>query len=250
MSAVAHIREYKTGKFFSDEFRGPMSWNGYENNVLLKNLGTADDGTPRFVDVAMALGADSIVDSRGAAAADFDNDGDLDLVINHNPGDRDREIGVPPTLLRNDLGSEKAWLAVELEGTTSNRDGVGALVTATAAVDSTDDPLTLTRLATAGTGYASQETLRLYFGLGAADIVDELTVTWPAGGEERFQDVPVGKLVRLTEGRGMEVLELPRTPGDLSVPAVRMPTDPVVAEDGREATTAATVAGAAGAGGR
>jgi hypothetical protein len=247
LSAVAHIKEYKTGKFFSDEFRGPMSWNGYENNVLLKNLGTAADGTPQFVDVAMALGADDVIDSRGAATADFDNDGDLDLVINHNPGDRDREIGVPPTLLRNDLGSAKSWLAVELEGTTSNRDGVGAVVTATAAVDpSADDPLTLTRLATAGTGYASQETLRLYFGLGEAGVVDELAVTWPAGGEERFRNVPVGKLVRLTEGRGMEVLELPRTPGDLAVPPVREPTDPVVADDGRETTVAPTAVGAGG----
>lgn len=243
MSAVAHIREYKTGKFFSDEFRGSMSWNGYENNVLLKNLGPGDDGTPRFVDVAMALGADDVVDSRGVATADFDNDGDLDLVVNHNPGDRDRAIGVPPALLRNDLGSGKAWLAVELEGTSSNRDGVGAQVTATAAVDPGGAPLTLTRLATAGTGYASQETLRLYFGLGEAEVVDELVVRWPAGSEESFRDVPVGKLVRLTEDRGIEVLDLPRASGDLSVPSVREPTDPVVAEGSPQAPVATMGAG-------
>ncbi|HET9713344.1 MAG TPA: hypothetical protein VFP64_15735, partial [Pyrinomonadaceae bacterium] len=65
MSAVAHIKDYKTGKFYRDDFRGNISWNGYEHNVLLRNEGTAPNGTLQFTDVAMATGADDIRDSRG-----------------------------------------------------------------------------------------------------------------------------------------------------------------------------------------
>ena len=70
-----------------------MSWNGYERNVLLRNDGTDKNGVLHFTDVASALGADDIRDGRGMAVADFDNDGDLDIVINNNPGDilEDRE---------------------------------------------------------------------------------------------------------------------------------------------------------------
>lgn len=216
MSAVAHIRQYKTGKFFTDEYRGGISWNGYENNVLLRNEGCDPDGTPRFTDVAMALGADDIRDSRGVAAADFDQDGDLDLVVNHNPGDRDREVGVPATLLRNDVGQDRSWLAVELEGTESNRDGVGAVVTAVTG------SLRQTRLAHAGSGYASQDTGRLYFGLADARQVDELTVTWPGGATERFEDVPARRLVRVVEGSGLEVSRLPGQTDPAPVPEVQL----------------------------
>lgn len=216
MSAVAHIRQYKAGKFYSDDFRDGISWNGYENNVLLRNEGTAEDGTPRFTDVAMALGADDIRDSRGSAAADFDQDGDLDLIVNHNPGDRDREIGVPPALLRNDLGQDRAWLAVELEGTTSNRDGVGAQVTAVVG------PLRQLRLAAAGSGYASQDSGRLYFGLADAERVDELIVRWPGGATERFEDLPVRRLVKVTEGSGIEVRPLPGAVDSEQVPEMQL----------------------------
>ena len=79
MSAVAHIKEYKTGKFFRDEFRGDISWNGYEHNVLLRNEGPDANGTLEFTDIAMAAGADDDKDGRGMATADFDNDGRQDI---------------------------------------------------------------------------------------------------------------------------------------------------------------------------
>ena len=87
MSAVAHIKDYKAGKFYQDEFRGDISWNGYEHKVLLRNEGKDANGTLQFTDIAMALGADDIKDVRGMAVADFDNDGALDIVMNSNPGD-------------------------------------------------------------------------------------------------------------------------------------------------------------------
>ena len=202
MSAVAHIDDYKTGKFFRDDFRGDMSWNGYEYNVLLRNSGVDEEGIPHFSDVAMAMGADSIADSRGLALLDFDNDGDLDFIINNNPGDHGME-SVPPTLLRNEVGQDRSWIAVELVGKTSNRDGVGAEVTARAG------EIQALRLMQAGSGYASQHSSRLYFGLGEATLVESLSVRWPGGKVEVFESLPTGHLVRVTEGEGFELLKLP-----------------------------------------
>ncbi len=203
MSAVAHISEYKTGRFYSDEYRGDMSWNGYEHNVLLRNDGCERGGAPRFVDVAMALGADDVLDSRGVAFVDFDNDGDLDLAINHNPGDNDRQT-VPASLLRNDVGQRRHWLAVELVGTQGNRDAVGAVVYTEAG------DLQQMRLREAGSGYASQHSGRLYFGLGDHQRVDRLWVRWPNGSEESFDRLAVDQLVRIIEGEGLEELPLQR----------------------------------------
>lgn len=155
---------------------------------------------PRFTGVALALGADDDRDARGFAASDFDRDGDLDIAINHNPGDNEQVERRRPSLLRNDIGHRRPWLAVDLVGTESNRDGVGATVIVEAA------GRRQLRLATAGSGYASQRSPRLHFGLGEADSVDSLTVRWPSGREETFGPFASRRVVRLTEGEGAELL--------------------------------------------
>ena len=208
MSAVAHIKDYKTGKFYRDEFRGDISWNGYEHNVLLRNDGRDASGTLRFSDVAMATGADDIKDARGMATADFDNDGDLDIVTNNNPGDSGRAELARATILRNNVGARRNWLAVELEGTESNRDGVGALVTVETGGEKQ------VRQVAAGSGFASQHSARLYFGLDDETQVSALTVRWPGGRVERFErvgDKSIGarQLLRIKEGAGIEALPLP-----------------------------------------
>lgn len=205
MSAVAHIDEYKTGRFYTDEYRGDMSWNGYENNNLFRNEGCDADGVPRFTDVAMALGADDGRDARGIAIADYDNDGDLDIAVNHNIGDHGPSDRANATYLRNDIGAARAWLAVELQGTLSNRDAVGAMVTVI-----TGDREQL-RLLSAGSSYASQHSHRLYFGLGDRERIDRLTVRWPSGGSVTFEDLAVRQLVRIVEGEGIESLRLAGT---------------------------------------
>ncbi len=204
MSAVAHIQEYKTGLFYTDEFRGDMSWNGYEHNVLLRNDGPDASGQLEFTDVAMALGADSDKDARGTAMADFDNDGDLDIVINNNPGDSRNPKRARATLLRNEVGAARNWLAVELTGTDSNREGIGAIVTIEAGGNHQ------MRQVEAGSGYASQHGTRLYFGLGDAAQIDALTVRWPSGAVEAYEDLKTRALVRITEGAGAGQLDLPR----------------------------------------
>ena len=202
MSAVAHIDEYKTGRFFEDEFRGGLSWNGYENNVLLQNQGMDANGEPRFLDVGMGLGADDISDARGLALADFDNDGDLDLLMNNNPGDRGVD-SVPPVLLRNDIGAAKNWLAVSLEGRKANRDAVGAQVIIEV------DGVKQVRLVEGGSGYASQYSRRLYFGVNKAERVDRMTVVWPGGERESFENLGVRELLHVVQGEGLKRVSLP-----------------------------------------
>jgi hypothetical protein len=181
-----------------------MSWNGYEHDALLRNDGAADDGIPRFTNVAMALGSDNYGDGRGIGFADFDHDGDLDVIVNNGQGDSDIPERARPTLYRNDIGSRRAWLQVELVGTESNSDGIGAIVEVRAG------GRTQIRHAHAGSAYASQHSGRLHFGLGAADTVESITVHWPSGAVDEHVDVTVNQGVRVTEGHGIEVDVLPR----------------------------------------
>jgi len=171
-----------------------MSWNGYEHNVLLRNLGTDANGVPQYVDVAMGLGADGILDARGIAVVDYDNDGDLDIAINHNPGDNDRE-SVPVTLLNNGVATGN-WLTVALEGRASNRDAVGARV-----VRAFGEERAVRRVG--GSSYASQHDRRLHFGLGDHTRVDRLSVHWPSGLVEHYENLSTGQRIRLIEGEGL-----------------------------------------------
>jgi hypothetical protein len=208
LSAVAHIKDYKTGKFYRDEFRGDISWNGYEHNVLMRNEGRDSNGTLQFTDVAMAVGADDMKDTRGMAIADFDNDGALDIITNTNPGDSGDASKARPALLHNGIGKIRNWLAVELEGTQSNRDAVGAMVTI-----ETGGAKQL-RLVSAGSGFASQNSARLYFGLNDNKQIDALSVRWPSGRLERFENdkgkaIAARQLVHIKEGSGIQLGELP-----------------------------------------
>lgn len=166
----------------------------------------------------MAVGADDIKDARGMAVADFDNDGDLDIVVNTNPGDIGKP-SVPPVVLRNDLGQGKNWLAVKLRGTVSNHDAVGAQVTI-AARNQAGAPVTIMRHVTAGGGYASQNSDRLYFGLGDATI-ETVTVRWPSGEEHRFTDASAGQLLRISEDGAIERTTLPDRQGEPPAVAAR-----------------------------
>ncbi len=176
--------------------------------MLLRNDGRDAKGTLRFSDVAMATGADDIRDGRGLAIADFDNDGDLDIVVNNNSGDSGRAELARAAVLRNNVGERRNWIAVELEGTKSNRDGVGALVTVETSKGRQVQQVT------AGSSFASQHSARLYFGLGDETQVLSLVVRWPSGRVERFErigdkSIAARQLVRVKEEAGVEVRSLP-----------------------------------------
>lgn len=191
----------------------------------MRNEGTGPDGVPRFVDVAMALGADDIRDARGVAAADYDNDGDLDFVVNHNPGDLTDPEHARAVLLINRIGerngesdgARRAWLAVDVEGRGGNRDAIGAVVTVEA------DGVRQQRRVEAGSGYASQHSRRLHFGLGDATVIERLTVRWPQGAEVSFTDLAVRHLVRIDASGALSVGPLSGAVAKLPVEAVGSP---------------------------
>lgn len=146
----------------------------------------------RFEDVSavMGEGVNQRFSSRGCAFGDFDNDGDVDvLVLNLN----DR-----PSLLRCDSGTGHHWLGVALEGTRGNRSAIGARVRVTAG------GLSQIREVASGGSVMSQSDLRLHFGLGKTARIDSLEVTWPVTGTvERFSDVEPDRYITIREGAGL-----------------------------------------------
>ena len=201
-NVVSRQDEYKTGAYFDPANFGNDSWHGWERNRHLRNRGPDASGRIRFEEIGRATGTDLLLNSRGTAFADFWNRGALDVAV---AASTDRHA-----LLRNEVGVHRDWLAVELVGAAgelaegTNRDAVGARVTIRAGGQRQMREVVL------GDGYSSQNTLRLYFGLGearAAPAVDELTVTWPrSGAVQRFEGVATNRIVEIREGRD-EVVE-------------------------------------------
>jgi hypothetical protein len=101
-------------------------------------------------------------------------------------------------LLRNDIGQKRNWLAVKLEGITSNRDAIGAEVTIRCLND-TGKITRLMRHVSAGGGYASQNSDRLYFGLGNFTRIESMTVAWPSGETRTFRDMNANQLLHIRE---------------------------------------------------
>ena len=173
---------YKTGLFFDPKYFGRRSWHGWERNRYLRSNG---DGT--FYEMGRASGTDLMINSRGVAVADFWNRGVLDIAVSASTNRH--------ALLRNEVGERRHWLGVELVGTKSNRDAVGARVSIVVAGKPQMREIVL------GDGYGSQNSLRQYFGLNDAAAVDEMTVRWPRSGlTQKFQNVAANRIVQVTEG--------------------------------------------------
>ena len=157
--------------------------------------------------------------SRGAAFGDYDNDGDRDIaVVNLNDA---------PTLLRNDGGNRNNWLGLELEGTSSNRDGIGARVLLSAG------GRTRTREVRRCYGYQSAHDHRLLFGLGSREEVDRVEILWPSGRVQVLEKPESGRYLKLREGEDEPVASyavataLPAAvPGQTKSPAGEKMADP------------------------
>lgn len=153
--------------------------------VLFRNLGNGK--FEQLLDQA-GPGIRELHSSRGCAFGDFDNDGDLDILIFN--------MEEPPTLLRNDLSSGGHWIKVKLEGVVSNRSAIGARVTARYGERRQVQEVL------SQSSFLSVNDLRLHFGLGTATSVD-LDIRWSNGGREVLTGLPVDRLVTIREGSGV-----------------------------------------------
>jgi enediyne biosynthesis protein E4 len=144
-----------------------------------------------FENVSNQLGPDFQLPrvSRGAAIGDFDNDGDLDILVNN--------CGQTPQLFRNDGGNTNHWLEIFLIGSKSNRDGVGARVKVTAG------DLILYDQRKGGMSYQSAQDPRLHFGLGQRTKIDSIEITWPSGATTKLGNMKSDQIIAIKEGVGI-----------------------------------------------
>ena len=177
---------YVTGNVYPEVERQEPAYPHKGPRIVFRNRGR---GSFEDVSAKSGPGATTPRSSRGAAFGDYDNDGDVDvLVMNMNE---------PPSLLRNDVPGGNGWLQVRLEGATSNRAGLGATVRVTAG------GRTQARAALSQSSYYSHDDLRLPFGLGGATRAERIEVRWPNGSQQVVTDVPANRVVVIREGLGL-----------------------------------------------
>jgi len=176
--ANGHVYAQLAGRDLHVKYREPK--------LLYRNLGNR-----RFEDVSAKAGEAILAENlgRGCAFGDFDNDGDVDVIVNNLDG--------PPTLLRNDGGSGNGSILIKCMGTRSNRSAIGTRVRVTCGQHSQVAEVM------SGSSYYSQNDLRLHFGLGRSAAADAVEVSWPSGLKETFRDLPANHLFVLQETKGI-----------------------------------------------
>ncbi|HLK68525.1 MAG TPA: CRTAC1 family protein [Bryobacteraceae bacterium] len=150
--------------------------------ILYRNLGNG-----KFADISESAGP-GIAErhaARGAAFADYDNDGLVEILINSQ--------NEPPALLKQESSPGNHWVMLQLTGQRSNRSALGARVKVTAGGRSQSDEVR------SGGSYLSQSDLRLHFGLGTATMIDRIEVEWPSGVRQTIRDAAADRVVRIEE---------------------------------------------------
>jgi len=159
--------------------------------LLFHNLG---DRHFRNVTAAMGAAFNRPIVGRGAAYADFDRDGDLDLLISTNNG--------PAYLYRNDGGNRNHWLTIRLAGVKSNRDGIGSVIRLRSSLG------TQSSMVHSGSSYCSESDLAATFGLGK-DTSASIEIEWPSGMKQSVGTVAADQFLTIDESRGIIAREAP-----------------------------------------
>ncbi len=154
---------------------------GEEDLMLLNKSGM------RFINVSNEMGPDfqDKFVGRGSAVGDFDNDGDLDLLV--------ANLNARPRLLRNDGGNKKNWIMIHLIGTKSNRDAIGSRIRLTAG------NITQTKWRSGNSGYLSQSDYRMHFGIGDNTYIDKIEVRWPTGKIQILEKIKANQVLTVKE---------------------------------------------------
>ncbi|HMC60384.1 MAG TPA: CRTAC1 family protein, partial [Candidatus Solibacter sp.] len=175
---------YENGWNAINQFiREDYSWNGREPNVYYARRGDSDAGNGRYFDFSGVSGLDCALDSRAFSVTDFDGDGNLDLLLKSR-------LGPQVKAFRNECGTGRKSIAIRLTGTKSNRDAIGARVEVDRVV----------KFLQAGSGYVSQNTKVLHFGLGQAAEAAHVQILWPSGMRQEFHGLAAGFRYDITEG--------------------------------------------------
>lgn len=191
--------------------RADGSWSGRERNVCYRNRG---DGT--FEDISFVSGLDLNTDGRAFVPLDIDGDGDLDLLLKNRNG-----VGL--RAFRNDTpGAGGRRIEIRLQGRQSNRDAVGARVWVET------ERRTLMREVVSGSGFLSQRSRRLGFGLARDEKIRKLRVRWPSGREREFPAAPAAALLSLVEGEDRLTIAQRSTPAPR--PSIDLPPSAFPAE--------------------
>jgi tetratricopeptide (TPR) repeat protein len=166
----------------NEMIRSDASWSGRERNLLYANN---HDGT--FSDASGVAGLDAIEDSRAFALADLDHDGRLEIVLKNRNAPQLR-------VLRNATKDLPASISFRLHGTKSNRDAIGAAVTIESAGK------VQTKYLQAGSGFLSQHTKEIFFGIGGSDLFLSARIRWPSGSIQKLLQVPTNHRIEVQEG--------------------------------------------------
>jgi enediyne biosynthesis protein E4 len=175
--ANGHVYPEIDGKGLSETFR--------ERKIIFWN-----EHNGRFRDISSEAGPGikTPMNSHGIAAADFDNDGLVEILVNNSHD--------APSLFKN-YGSAGNWILLKLIGTKSNRDAIGARVKVQA-----DGHRQLQEIRSGG-GYNSQSDFRLHYGIGNASHIEKIEIYWPSGTNDTLHDVPVNQILTIKEGKGI-----------------------------------------------